>query len=65
MDATKIDLLPVKDIFSDPTFNCRGTIAPMDASELATDIDKHGLQQPIVVQPYNYKVVSCHQGARL
>jgi ParB family chromosome partitioning protein len=52
-DASEIVHLKVKQIFADPTFNCRGSIAPIDVSELAKDIDKNGLQQPIVVRPLN------------
>lgn len=38
-------------IFSDADFNCRGTILPMDVIDLVKDIDQHGLQFPIAVQP--------------
>jgi len=65
MQITQIE---VSKIFADPTFNCRGSIAPIDVTDLAKDIDDHGLQQPIVVKPliepyrdYTYKVVSGHR----
>lgn len=38
-------------IYSDGDFNCRGTILPMNIIDLAKDIEKHGLQFPIAVQP--------------
>jgi ParB family transcriptional regulator, chromosome partitioning protein len=54
--------LLVEDILSDSTFNCRGAVA-----ELAKDIENHGLQQPIIVQPfkhhedkYHYRIISGH-----
>jgi ParB family transcriptional regulator, chromosome partitioning protein len=60
--------LRTDDILSDSTFNCRGAVAPIDVVELAKDIENHGLQQPIVVQPfhhhenkYNYRIVSGHR----
>lgn len=63
----EITNLKVSDILSDATFNCRGAIAPIDVAELARDIDTHGLQQPIVVQPYDenpkykYRIVCGHR----
>src|SRR3990172_2037191 len=59
--AETIQDVPIKKIFSDPLFNCRGAIAPIDVVELARDIERNGLLQPIVVIPYlntasNYKV---------
>ncbi len=38
-------------IYSDNDFNCRGTITPIDVMDLVNDIDEHGLQFPIAVQP--------------
>ena len=61
MKITDIDM---HEIFSDPTFNCRGeAIAPIDVQDLANDIRKHGLQQPIVVQPYDHRhrIVAGHR----
>lgn len=60
----------MSEIFADPTFNCRGeAVAPIDVVDLARDIESHGLQQPIVVQPYDkyrpeqykYRIVSGHR----
>jgi ParB/RepB/Spo0J family partition protein len=60
-----MDIVRIKtsDIFNDPTFNCRGAIAPLDVFDLAKDIEKHGLQQPIVIQPYKnrYRIVCGHR----
>lgn len=70
MDAKEIKNLELIKLFADPTFNCRGdAVAPIDVIDLARDIESHGLQQPIVVQPYNeykpdqysYRVVSGHR----
>lgn len=65
-DANSIVHLGLVDIFADPTFNCRGSIAPIDVADLARDIEEHGLQQPIVVKPiedrkYKYKAISGHR----
>ena len=69
-DAQEIFHVKVNEIFADPTFNCRGSIAPIDVADLARDIDEQGLQQPIVIKPlgngesykdYKYKVVSGHR----
>lgn len=43
--------LTVEEIFSDDTFNCRGSISPIDVNDLATDIKQNKLQFPISVQP--------------
>lgn len=43
----------IKDIHMDEDFNCRGHIAPMDVVDLAKDIERRGLLQPVVVQPYS------------
>jgi len=53
-------------IYSDPSFNCRGAISPIDVAELARDIDDHGLQVPIIVQEYiqneyKYRIVAGHR----
>lgn len=55
-------LLPIAEIFSDPSFNCRGVIKPADIQSLAADIDENGQLQAICVQPYaegdfKYRVV--------
>ena len=51
MSDYEIRHLPVAEIYSDDEFNCRGLIATIDVSKLAQDIQKHGLQTPITVQP--------------
>jgi len=63
-----VRMIPMIEIFSDPEFNCRGYIAPIDVAELATDIKKNGLQIPIVVQPYvcenadiKYRIIAGHR----
>lgn len=71
VDATKIILVPLQDIYADPNFNCRGHISPITVIELSKDIDKHGLQQPIVIKPIKdgeqrkpgqkWKVISGHR----
>jgi ParB family chromosome partitioning protein len=72
VDATKITLLNVDEIYADPNFNCRGHISPLSVVELSKDIEKHGLQQPIVVKPLSddeqkrkpkqkWKVISGHR----
>lgn len=71
MDADNITRLSMKEIFADQHFNCRGHIAPIDVVELSKDIDKHGLQQPIVVKPitngesrnpdHKWKIISGHR----
>lgn len=60
--------IAINKIFSDIDFNCRGSIAPIDVVELARDIEKHGLLEPIVVIPYNdgknkfdYQVIAGHR----
>ena len=50
-DVSNIVHLEMKTILSDPEFNCRGHIAPIDVVELSKDIEAHGLQQPISVKP--------------
>ena len=44
-------MIPLKEVYSDNDFNCRGPIAPIDVAELAQDIQMNGLQFPITVQP--------------
>jgi ParB family chromosome partitioning protein len=43
----------VDDIHADESFNCRGNITPMDVADLANDIKRQGLLQPIVVMQYS------------
>jgi ParB/RepB/Spo0J family partition protein len=60
--------LPLDEILSDETFNVRGHITPSSVGELSKDIEKDGLIQPIVVQPWlrdrpaiKYRVVAGHR----
>lgn len=46
--------IPMREIFPDDQFNCRGRIAPIDVVDLARDISANGLYQAIVVQPYDH-----------
>ena len=39
------------EILMDEDFNCRGTIAPIDVVDLAKDIERQGLIQPITIAP--------------
>ncbi len=59
-------------IYSDPIFNCRGQIVPLDVLDLVKDIEKNGLQSPIAVQPvcdvtdlpgedYDFRIVAGHR----
>ncbi len=62
----KVVMLPMPEIFSDAEFNCRGAIAPIDVLDLAKDVAARGLDQPIVVQPWNqgqykYRIVAGHR----
>lgn len=50
-DAYKVVSIPMKDLWHDESFNCRGPISPLDVADLAKSIDEHGLQFPITVQP--------------
>lgn len=64
--ADQVHYIPMKEIFSDDSFNCRGKIAPIDVVDLARSIEDNGLQQPIVVQPYTkgdykYRIISGHR----
>lgn len=59
--------IPMAEIFCDDDFNCRGGITPIDVIDLARSIKEHGLQQNIVVQPWNkisgkrFRIVSGHR----
>lgn len=46
-----LPLIPVKAVYLDAEFNCRGAFSPVECTELAKDIARRGLQQPIVVRP--------------
>lgn len=39
----------ISEVFIDEDFNCRGFIAPIDVVDLAKDIDRQGLIQPVLV----------------
>jgi len=56
-----IEELPLDEIIVDWEFNCRQEkVTPFDVRELAEDIEKHGLLQPIVVRPKKkgYQIVA-------
>lgn len=59
--------VPMREIMADETFNVRGAIKPLEVMELAKDIEKNGLNQPITVQPYDrvpgkkYRVIAGHR----
>lgn len=63
----KVYDVPMSEIYSDDDFNCRGKIAPIDVLDLARSIKNIGLQQAIVIQPFNlipgkkYRIVSGHR----
>ena len=48
----QISTIKLSDIFYDEEFNCRGSITALDVVDLAKDIEKRGLIQPVVVKPY-------------
>lgn len=68
-EAFGLPLYDVKKIYPDPKFNCRGSISPLDVIDLAKDISKNGLQQPIVIAPrrndtppgFDYMVIAGHR----
>jgi len=43
--------IEISKIFADDDFNCRGKFAPIDVIDLAKDIAKNGLVQPVTVAP--------------
>jgi len=45
--------IPIQSIHADSDFNCRGPIAPIDVADLVRDIERNGLQSPVLVQEYN------------
>lgn len=59
--------VPIAEIFADETFNVRGAIKPLEVMELAKDIEKNGLTQPVTLQPYdrmpgkNYRIIAGHR----
>lgn len=63
--------IPLTEILYDDQFNCRGAISPMDVADLAKDIERDGLLQPIglslLEQPINgckYKLLMGHRRYR-
>ncbi|KKN49069.1 hypothetical protein LCGC14_0646390 [marine sediment metagenome] len=72
LDEYSVVNIPLDRIYSDPIFNCRGTIVPLDVIDLVKDIEKTGLQSPIAIQPisdvsefpeedYDYRIVAGHR----
>lgn len=64
--------IEINQIYSDPSFNCRGIILPMDVVDLVKDIEKVGLLSPISIQPikdvedlppedFTFRVVAGHR----
>jgi ParB/RepB/Spo0J family partition protein len=61
--------IPLDEILADDEFNCRGVINPADVQDLAQDIAKLGLLQPIVVQRWKdvtndkikYRIICGHR----
>lgn len=65
-DKYKVEMIDMETLWADPSFNCRGHIAPIDVIDLAKDIAAKGLDIPITVMPivhekYKYKVVAGHR----
>lgn len=53
LEADKISgftLIPTKEIYADPDFNCRGSFTASEIIELASDISARGLLNPITVR---------------
>lgn len=44
--------IPLSEIFSDDTFNCRSSVTPGSVLQLSYTLERDGLIQPIVVQPF-------------
>lgn len=53
MEAPKLDMYFVNDIFADPNFNCRGFISPLNVTDLAQSMRDKGLQQPLMIEPWD------------
>lgn len=45
-------LVPIREIFADPQFNCRGKVSPIDCTDLANDMKEMGQYHPIMLRPY-------------
>ena len=50
MHDSKQNCLPMREIFPDPEFNCRGHIVASDIMELVKDVSEKGLLQQVVVR---------------
>lgn len=66
VDASEIVSISMDVIWADVEFNCRGHISARSVLDLAKDIDKQGLQQPITVMPvknekYNWRIIAGHR----
>jgi len=55
--------IPVKDIFYDESFNCRGSFTLQSVVDLSDSIGEIGLQFPVVVQPWGngYRLIAGHR----
>lgn len=49
----QVEDIQIAKIHADEEFNCRGPISPIDVVDLARNIDSRGLQNALVVQPYD------------
>lgn len=49
--ALGVPLVPIKEIYLDHEFNCRGFFSPTECIELAEDIAFRGLLTPVIVRP--------------
>ena len=58
----------LNDILYDDQFNCRGPIAPIDVADLAKDIERDGLLQPILICVHDgahpYRLLAGHRRYR-
>ena len=48
----QVHQLPVREIFADPDFNCRGSFSALSVVDIADDIKKNGLHAPIIVRTF-------------
>lgn len=58
--------VPMEKIYHNSKWNCRGTIEPVEVVDLAQDIAKNGLNEPIILRPlasgpYEYTIVAGHR----
>ncbi|KPK50098.1 MAG: hypothetical protein AMS22_12690 [Thiotrichales bacterium SG8_50] len=65
LDEYKTLELPLSAIYLDPDFNCRSVVTPQSCAELAASMKQHGLQMPILVQPwegdYEFRIIAGHR----